>query len=42
MTWMKKAVALQAQSDTRYKISHMKYDSAKQSAVTAIANKNQT
>jgi hypothetical protein len=38
----KKAVAPQAQSNKRYKISHMKSDLAKQSAVTATANKNQT
>ena len=42
MSWMKKAVAPQAQSNKRYKISHMKSDLAKQSAVTATANKNQT
>jgi len=42
MPWMKKAVAPQARSDARYKVSHMKPDLAKQSAVTATANKNQT
>jgi len=42
MPWLKKAVVPQARSDTMYKISHMKSDLAKQSAVTATANKNQT